>query len=78
LIVLELPEEGKEIRDRHHVLELFGPSAAPVGIKLVWMGGRHPIHLWRPSQRSPRISVFALGAPSGVTDGAYRPNLGPL
>ena len=31
-----------------------------------------------PSQRSPRISVFAVAAPSLVTDGAYRPNLGPL
>jgi hypothetical protein len=29
LVVLFLPEQGKHFRDRHHVLELFGPSAAP-------------------------------------------------
>ena len=29
LVVLGLPEKCKEISDRHHVLELFEPSAAP-------------------------------------------------
>jgi hypothetical protein len=29
LVVLGLPEKRKEISDRHHVLELFEPSAAP-------------------------------------------------
>jgi hypothetical protein len=29
LVVLGLPEKCKEISDRHHVLELFEPSATP-------------------------------------------------
>ena len=27
LVVWKLPEQGKELRDRHHVLELFGADA---------------------------------------------------
>ena len=26
LVALELPEQGKEVRDRHHVLEGFAPA----------------------------------------------------
>ena len=31
LVLLELPEQCKEIRDRHHVLELFGSPKSAFG-----------------------------------------------